>query len=176
MEIISKCGVHLKHHTFTLNLLGDLGESDDNVEKLCWGTGEESRQDIEKDGFVGKVIGGDETSTVEHNLSEDDDTPEPLALLAVHAAMHMLFLPQFTCDFYEESEDIDDDSVSSKNESEKNQNKEDKAMALEVGLNEAQYAQHGIPLKPKPACILWAPGCGVKKLKVRFNIYFVLDS
>lgn len=148
--------------------LGDLGESDDNVEKLCWGTGDES-QDTEKDGIVGKVIGGDEASTVQHTQSEDDDTPEPLALLAIHAAMHMLFLPQFTCDFYEESEGLDDDSVSSiKNEGEKKKIKDDEAIESEVGLNDIQYAQHGISLKPRPACILWAPGCGVKKLKVRF--------
>ena len=32
-----------------------------------------------------------------------EDDQEPLALLVVHAAMHMLFLPQFTCDFYEDA-------------------------------------------------------------------------
>lgn len=149
---------------------GDLGESDDNVETLCWGTGEDSHA-LEKDGILGKVIGGDDTSTVEHTQSEDDDSPEPLALLAIHAAMHMLFLPQFTCDFYEENEDLDDDSVSnSKNEAAKKKMEDDEAMESEAGLNDIQYTQHGIPLKPRPACILWAPGCGVKKLKQTENV------
>jgi hypothetical protein len=35
-------------------------------------------------------------------MPPDDEAQEPLALLVVHAAFHMLFLPQFTCDFHEE--------------------------------------------------------------------------
>ena len=39
---------------------------------------------------------------------EEEEDNEPLALLVVHAAMHMLFLPQFTCKLYEGESDIPD--------------------------------------------------------------------
>lgn len=42
--------------------------------------------------------------------TEDEDDPQPLALLVVHAAMHMLFLPQFTTDYYDE-ETYDDETL-----------------------------------------------------------------
>ena len=104
---------------------GDLGESDINVEHLCWGTGgsptvADGDDATDRDSIVGKVIGmdDDELSTdaqTKDNKSKagmdstvmDEDSQEPLALLVVHAAMHMLFLPQFTCDFYEEDPDDD---------------------------------------------------------------------
>jgi len=94
---------------------GDLGDSDPNVEQLCWGTGSVRNDDEIRgaDSIVGKVIGGngDEDSAAAktgrggETDTGDDDGQEPLALLVVHAAMHMLFLPQFTCDFYEEDPD-----------------------------------------------------------------------
>ena len=92
----------------------------------------------------------------------------------------MLFLPQFTCDFYEE-EVKDDDSASSgehegylehhlkeaEKEEEKRQSKEDRVMKNEAGLKKTRYASDGVLLHPKPACIVWAGGCGVKSQKVR---------
>lgn len=107
---------------------GDLGENDVNVEHLCWGTGANAPLEAERDSIMGLVVGpenDDEDSTKalttaqsaakqaaieeqEQADDEDDENQEPLALLVVHAAMHMLFLPQFTCDFYEEDE-LDDD-------------------------------------------------------------------
>ncbi|GMH68225.1 hypothetical protein TL16_g04880, partial [Triparma laevis f. inornata] len=42
--------------------------------------------------------------------TEDEDDPQPLALLVVHAAMHMLFLPQFTTDYYDD-ETLDDETL-----------------------------------------------------------------
>jgi len=51
----------------------------ERVEELCWGEGEPD--------------------------DEGDEYREPIGLLVVHAAMHMLFLPQFTCDYFEEPEE-----------------------------------------------------------------------
>ena len=86
------------------------------MEQLCWGTGSVRNDDEIRgaDSIVGKVIGGNgeedsaaaKTGRGGENDAEDDDGQEPLALLVVHAAMHMLFLPQFTCDFYEEDPDV----------------------------------------------------------------------
>lgn len=164
---------------------GDLGEADINVESLCWGTGEGEDAATFRDSMVGKIIGGDDKYTLARTAAEDDEAPEPLALLAIHAAMHMLFLPQFTCDFYED-EANDDDSLSSsesrdkkeeeagflarrrmeaEKEEEAKQAKVDNAMKNEAGLKKTKYAANGILLLPKPACIVWAGGCGVKSKK-----------
>ena len=167
---------------------GDLGGADLNVESLCWGTGEGEDSGF-RDNMVGKVIGGDDKYSLAKTAVEDEEAPEPLALLAIHAAMHMLFLPQFTCDFYEEQEN-DNDSVSSeesgrsehKNEpgfleqrrleaekaADASQLKEDGVMMNEAGLKKTKYAVDGIILQPKPACIVWSAGCGIKKKKVSF--------
>lgn len=99
--------------------LGDLGQSDENVEHLCWGTGDNSDVLSYKDTIVGRVIGGPDGYS---RSKDEDDEQEPLALLVIHAAMHMLFLPQFTCEFFEENNDADldadfhDDSMSSSSE------------------------------------------------------------
>lgn len=170
---------------------GDLGTGDMNVESLCWGTGE-SEETGYRDNMVGKIVGGDDRYNLEKESGADDeDAPEPLALLAIHAAMHMLFLPQFTCDFYEEEEEDGGDSVSSaesggdkgkkagflekrriqmEKEKEMKEMKEDEAMKKEVGLNTSTYIAEGIVLKPKPACIVWAAGCGIKDKKQTENI------
>jgi hypothetical protein len=104
--------------------------------------------------------------------------------------MHMLFLPQFTCDFYEEDED-GEDSVSSRESGEQRRKpgflekramrmekeaeakalKEDEEMKTEVGLPNANYVAEGVVLAPKPACIVWAAGCGIKRKKVRMTTY-----
>ena len=161
---------------------GDLGEADINVESLCWGTGELEEASDFRDSMVGKIIGDDKFSQAKEAV-DDEEAPEPLALLAIHAAMHMLFLPQFTCDFYEEeAKDNDDDSDSSDDEEEegyleknlkiaeleeeKRQARVDKAMKNEAGLKNVRYVEEGILLQPKPACIVWSGGCGVKAKKV----------
>lgn len=56
------------------------------IEDLCWGEG-----DIAMD------------------QPGDDGYREPIGLLVVHATMHMLFLPQFTCDYFEEPDDNDEE-------------------------------------------------------------------
>jgi len=162
---------------------GDLGGADMNVESLCWGTGEAADTGF-RDSMVGKVIGGDDKYSQAKTAVDDDEAPEPLALLAIHAAMHMLFLPQFTCDFYEEEEN-DNDSISSEESARSKYEpgflekrrieeeeveeakglKEDGVMMNEAGLKKTKYAVEGIPLQPKPACIVWADGCGIKKKK-----------
>jgi len=107
-----------------------------------------------------------------------DDDSEPLALLVVHAAMHMLFLPQFTCEFYDEDvvgtlyeedydQDSDDDSVTAK---EVNENGEDpiRARILDIegrleaglGIRPRKIKGGGVHLAPRPAGIVWAPGVG----------------
>ncbi len=174
-----------------MNCAGDLGAADVNVESLCWGTGEASPDESAtfRDSMVGKVIGVDDKYHFERSEADEDDAPEPLALLAIHAAMHMLFLPQFTCDFYED-EANDDDSRSSNEGSKESktdevkiaglveraerraqekeqaeldvEQKEDFAMKREVGLKKPRYTSGGIPLEPKPACIVWSNGIGVK--------------
>ncbi|GMH53489.1 hypothetical protein TrRE_jg12480, partial [Triparma retinervis] len=69
-------------------------ELESKIEELCWGEG---------DGTPG--------------LSGSDGYREPIGLLVVHAAMHMLFLPQFTCDYFEEPEDDSSDSASDSSDS-----------------------------------------------------------
>lgn len=108
-----------------------------------------------------------------------DDESEPLALLVVHAAMHMLFLPQFTCEFYDEDvvgtlyeedydQDSDDDSVTANKEV--NENGEDpiRARILDIegcleaglGIRPRKIKGGGVRLAPRPAGIVWAPGVG----------------
>jgi len=146
---------------------GDLGEGDPNVEALCWGD--------HADGSAA----GSKTSR-RHNYKDDDDEEdnqeqEPLALLVVHAAMHMLFLPQFTCEFYEEDDenDSDDDSDGSFDEDEEDEEqnknvltekkraaKADKEAQVEAGLGKPRRVRKGVRLTPHPAGIVWAPGVG----------------
>ena len=108
--------------------------------------------------------------------AEDEDN-EPLALLAVHAAMHMLFLPQFTCEFYEEDgnnyddmldsdsefddEEMDDDHSEGTDASEAEKRLlEDREGQAEAGLGKPRKIGKGIRLAPRPAGIVWAPGVG----------------
>ncbi|KAK1747831.1 dymeclin [Skeletonema marinoi] len=83
---------------------------------------------------------------------DEDDSQEPLALLVVHAAMHMLFLPQFTCEFYEE-DDEDDENDSDDDESDVSFDEEDDA-------EEKMRIRKGVRLTPHPAGIVWSPGVG----------------
>ena len=108
--------------------------------------------------------GADETSDDDNK----DDDNEPLALLVVHAAMHMLFLPQFTCEFYEEDaaemsydpngSDSDDDDE--EKDDEESMRALDREGLAEAGLGRPRRVNKGIRLAPRPAGIVWAPGVG----------------
>jgi len=169
---------------------GDLGESDENVENLCWSTaggGLGDDDQSEKDSILGKLIGSDDDLSA-HRETKEEDGQEPLALLVVHAAMHMLFLPQFTCDFFEEQpkdgasqsssrsdekirapsspdddEDLTEEELEMRNREEAFQNKENKAMKADAGLGSTRVVENGILLLPRPASIVWASGCGMRK-------------
>ena len=144
---------------------GDLGEGDPNVEALCWG-------DHAADVVNKKSRRSDNDKDDDDEEDDDEDSQEPLALLVVHAAMHMLFLPQFTCEFYEEDEgdenDSDDDSDTSIEEDDEGENvvmekkrtKADKESQAEAGLGKPRRVRKGVRLTPHPAGIVWAPGVG----------------
>eukprot|EP00569_Conticribra_weissflogii_P012647 CAMPEP_0171376594 /NCGR_PEP_ID=MMETSP0879-20121228/19043_1 /TAXON_ID=67004 /ORGANISM="Thalassiosira weissflogii, Strain CCMP1336" /LENGTH=892 /DNA_ID=CAMNT_0011886475 /DNA_START=25 /DNA_END=2703 /DNA_ORIENTATION=+ len=173
---------------------GDLGDNDPNVEALCWGSG---AADGTKGRGKGRKRGDsrdedddtkDETEEEEEDDVDDeieeDDNQEPLALLVVHAAMHMLFLPQFTCDFYEEdgppddaldpyassssesdsdNEDLDDgnDETHDKEaERRRRMERDDREIQIEAGLGKPRRVRKGVRLTPRPAGIVWAPGVG----------------
>lgn len=148
---------------------GDLGESDEQVEQLCWGTNGDDLNDDEKIGLMigtGKStdsaktsgnIGGNGNGLARNNTGPEDEQ-EPLALLVVHAAMHMLFLPQFTCDFYENKID-----TSSHNGFRRSETKEDKELRSTVqGLLNAKSIEAGVSLVPRPSSVVWASGSGIK--------------
>jgi len=146
---------------------GDLGEADENVEHLCWGTGSEA-----PDEKIGLVI-GDDASTANQS-SKYEEEQEPLALLVVHAAMHMLFLPQFTCDFYEETDGTKmtaEEAVEAakKRKEEERLAKEDREAKAEVGLTRSKQSDDGISLVPKPPSIVWAAGLGVDSSQLGFD-------
>jgi hypothetical protein len=107
---------------------------------------------------------------------EDDEDNEPLALLVVHAAMHMLFLPQFTCEFYDEdatekrnsrpsngggsdSDDEYDDEYDDVYDEEGRRALDREGLA-EAGLGRPRRVNGGIRLVPRPVGIVWAPGVG----------------
>ena len=162
---------------------GDLGDADENVEQLCWGTegagtgtGTQYHNDKDKDaGTVGTSTTGGGNSRFNQSKTTNDptmDDQEPLALLVLHAAMHMLFLPQFTCDFYEESnvkppsnhhtKSIEPTANASSTSLKHNNgnSKDDREMKIHAGLTE-RLVEWGVPLDATPASIIWAPGVGV---------------
>jgi len=154
---------------------GDLGDEDENVEQLCWGlpnekhgedavkslhsndSGDSGKESILNDS---KCMTATETSRDDNDGEDNDDDQEPLALLVIHAAMHMLFLPQFTCDFYE-AYDLDDDNSIPKKPLSKKEVKENWNMRVDAGLGESRRVEGGVSLVPKPTTIIWAAGCGV---------------
>jgi hypothetical protein len=64
--------------------------------------------------------------------------------------MHMLFLPQFTCDFHETK-----DSYFHKSEEH-----DDKDIRAETGL-QVKTVESGVSLVPRPHSIVWAAGAGI---------------
>ena len=152
-------------HSFLHTSPGDLGDSDENVEQLCWGT---TNANDEKIGLtIGAAKSQDSAASMasnsKNNLNEDDQ--EPLALLVLHAAMHMLFLPQFTCDFYESNSG---NNTSTKSEpsgfqaffTRRSETKDDKELRAESGFA-TKTVESGVSLIPRPTSIVWAPGAGV---------------
>ena len=137
----------------------DDDDDDDEIEE------EEVEDEEENKGLVGGKI------------SSVEDDSEPLALLVVHAAMHMLFLPQFTCEFYEEerssyynnsnskSDDMHRPSGSFDEDEDEEEDmgddeRRDKDALAEAGLAKPHRVRRGIRLIPRPAGIVWAPGVG----------------
>ena len=138
---------------------GDLGDADENVEQLCWGT--DASSSIWQESTTQKSNHENSTTSSSHHkpsLAAMDDQ-EPLALLVMHAAMHMLFLPQFTCDFYEDAPVTHNSHPKTKSTAEE-RDKDDRDMKIELGLRDRQV-EAGVPLDATPASIVWAPGVGV---------------
>lgn len=165
---------------------GDLGDSDVNVEQLCWGTGadpivlELENMNIDSYASIVDTDGDNATSggpkkgrgqgTKEE---EEEENQEPLALLVIHAAMHMLFLPQFTCDYYEEemSEDYKKDKTnqSPRKSAEDRETQEDSEIRAEAGLSSSKLVENGVVLVARPPSIVWAAGVGVKPTQLGYD-------
>eukprot|EP00529_Nitzschia_sp_RCC80_P009895 CAMPEP_0113489330 /NCGR_PEP_ID=MMETSP0014_2-20120614/26473_1 /TAXON_ID=2857 /ORGANISM="Nitzschia sp." /LENGTH=791 /DNA_ID=CAMNT_0000383063 /DNA_START=316 /DNA_END=2691 /DNA_ORIENTATION=- /assembly_acc=CAM_ASM_000159 len=150
---------------------GDLGDADENVEQLCWGTN--TAGNLPGDEKIGLMVGGDGDTNASGgplgggrspSNAVDDDEQEPLALLVVHAAMHMLFLPQFTCDFYENKAD----GTSSGGFFRRSDTKEDRELRAEAGLN-AKTVEAGVSLVPRPASIVWSAGAGISPSQLGYD-------
>lgn len=162
-----------------LSLLGDLGDTDEHVEQLCWGT-----TDVATNGTPSRAGKQQEDRKLPHQ-----DDQEPLALLVVHAAMHMLFLPQFTCDYYEDTTspaatgsapstgehnnangNSKGNKLSAKSTTDANEAKHDKEIKLQAGLpTRPTIVDGGVSLLPTPTSILWAPGVGVGAQNLGFD-------
>ena len=153
-------------HTHTHTHTGDLGEADENVEQLCWGTGASALGDDER---IGLMIGGADENVSKRQSklikNEGPDDQEPLALLVVHAAMHMLFLPQFTCDYYEDSSLK---AHGSNTRAKRTETKEDKDLKAEAGLR-PKSVEWGVSLVPTPTSIVWAAGLGVTSAEMGYD-------
>ncbi|KAL7488598.1 hypothetical protein ACHAW6_014187 [Cyclotella cf. meneghiniana] len=176
---------------------GDLGDSDSGVELLCWGDAAAEERRKRKEGKKKKGKGDRRQSSKsekeeeeeEEEFDDEEDDQEPLALLVVHAAMHMLFLPQFTCDFYEDESspsDLDPYGSSSESESDSEEEDDDESQSqdrrsdsdldqpemkrrvakaeretqLEAGLGKVMRIRKGIRIYPSPVAVVWAPGVG----------------
>lgn len=97
--------------------------------------------------------------------NEGPDDQEPLALLVVHAAMHMLFLPQFTCDYYE---DASLQGSHTNIRAKRPETKEDQDLKAEAGLK-VKRVEWGVSIIPTPTSIVWAPGSGVTAAEMGFD-------
>lgn len=105
------------------------------------------------------MVGG--TSSDGGDGKKESDEQEPLALLVVHAALHMLFLPQFTCDFYE-------DGSNAPSRRQHRDSKEERDLKAEAGLRLKQV-EWGVSLAPTPMSIIWSPGAGVSQAELGFE-------
>ena len=199
-------------------MAGDLGEADESVEQLCWGTNADEDEygagSVAGDEKIGLMIGNTTTNANNNNKDTEDtnsttnkqpqhttnnthkldlatgpeDEQEPLALLVIHAAMHMLFLPQFTCDFYENKIDQAGGgaapplSPSARNAAahantsggggvfRRSDTKDDRDLrATVVGLEHATVVEAGVCLVPRPASIVWASGSGISSQQLGYE-------
>lgn len=168
---------------------GDLGDSDVNVEQLCWGTGADPiALDMDNNNMDSYASIVDNTTDGETNATsrksrgqqEDEENQEPLALLVIHAAMHMLFLPQFTCDYYEEEmpEDYKKDGkgggsgshhVSSSAAGDDRETQEESEIRAEAGLSSSKLVENGVVLIARPPSIVWSAGIGVKPTQLGYD-------
>ena len=77
-----------------------------DIERLCW-AGDASVAERERDRastvIASRDGANDDESTVESVIALNEEQ-ESLGLLVIHASLHMLFLPQFTIDMYDEKE------------------------------------------------------------------------
>ena len=161
---------------------------------MCWGVGSAGGDGLnspDKGALTGLVIGGSASGADGESMPPaaaaagddiDDDSQEPLALLVVHAAMHMLFLPQFTCDFYEEDGHTGPSDAAGTasgaaagqkaivlTEAEKKkQEKNDRDAKADAGLI-TKVADSGVSLKPAPLSIIWAAGAGVSPNELGYD-------
>eukprot|EP00580_Thalassiosira_gravida_P016902 CAMPEP_0201662456 /NCGR_PEP_ID=MMETSP0494-20130426/4532_1 /ASSEMBLY_ACC=CAM_ASM_000839 /TAXON_ID=420259 /ORGANISM="Thalassiosira gravida, Strain GMp14c1" /LENGTH=1029 /DNA_ID=CAMNT_0048140817 /DNA_START=180 /DNA_END=3269 /DNA_ORIENTATION=+ len=152
-------------------------DEDDDEDGSSETESEKNSVEEESDNDATREDAGEEDEEEE----EEEEDNEPLALLVVHAAMHMLFLPQFTCEFYEEESDppdylSDDDSLLSDDGNNANANANpsdsdgedeagrdrrlDRDARADAGLGRPRRVARGMPLAPRPAGIVWAPGVG----------------
>ena len=148
---------------------GDLGQSDVNVEHLCWGVGSDDDGSSVRDSILGRVIGG--TDEFAKDAEELEDGQEPLALLVVHAAMHMLFLPQFTCEFFEENNDadlevdFDDDSQDGSTDSRRSGRSDGSRKKKEELTEEEEEARRLAQIEEEEADLFMRKEAGLKETK-----------
>jgi len=173
--VFSDFVIQQQHFILSPRHTGDLGEADENVEQLCWGTG----SGVGEDEKIGLMIGGADGegnniqqqpgNKLKQKTDASPEEQEPLALLVVHAAMHMLFLPQFTCDYYEDAS-LKGDAASNANNARKfrQETKHEKDLKADAGLRQRKV-EWGVSLVPTPTSIIWAPGAGVTAAEMGFD-------
>ena len=107
------------------------------------------------------MVGEDTPSVPARQPQPNEEDQEPLALLVVHAAMHMLFLPQFTCDYFEDEANNNNNNNGARRSARKPPpTKQDKEIRADAGLGHVKQIENGVVLLPKPASVVWAPGAG----------------
>mmetsp|Transcript_37440 Transcript_37440/g.120117 ORF Transcript_37440/g.120117 Transcript_37440/m.120117 type:complete len:388 (-) Transcript_37440:2036-3199(-) len=99
----------------------------------------------------------------EEEAADDEDRPQPLARLVIHAAMHLLFLPGFTVDAaaFEEDDDEDEDEDPEEEEdpaAEELPPSEEEEDGYEEQPRRGPRKKRGITELPQQA--LWAAGMG----------------
>lgn len=169
-----------EHSSRSGNSQRSQGSGSQNKSTIAGNSTMDSTLKTENNSNYGDEENEDGEDRVEEDADYDEDEEvqqEPLALLVVHAAMHMLFLPQFTCDFFEEAEHdgmgldaeegLTSNDIAAKRREEEKQEKEDLEMRAEAGLGKTLLVEKGISLRPKPTSIIWAAGCSVTPNQVR---------
>ena len=110
-------------------------QSDDAfAERLCWSV--------------------EDYDTKDDTADSEEDRPQPLARLVVHAAMHLLFLPGFTVDATAFEDDDDDDELE-----EEEEEAEHEADGKKIGDDEKKQ-EVSVSVEKLPQAALWAAGIG----------------